>query len=279
MGTGPGKGEVKQLRGLRRISVAGAAVACGVTLDVVPGIPGVSGVFGVFGTTPAYAQSAGVSGVTVGHTSSGGGELVVAGTQQQFLPRGINSASLLYPDALSYTSPAEQSYFDSACSGVGTTSQQELTTAWNAMTTNTDTELLATTEHWQPNGTTSYPRLPTAQTKEAWAQLLPRLGNDPGIILEPLTLGNWLHQQVPGDVVLFDGDQFSGTFQGFTPTSFGMPATAAYAVHPLFCIDGPSGWNKRFGDLEAATSAGVPGQAVVANAWNRSHYCHRCPGG
>jgi len=322
------------------------------------------------GTAPAFAQSAGTAGVAVGKTSSGAGELVIAGTQQQFLPRGINSVGLLYPDALSYSNTTEQQYFDSQCSGVASADQQELTTAWTAMTTDTDTELLAMEEHWQANtvrfhvsegalayeneqglsqytdavgsvirqaramglvvivdvdteqfgctpahnypaGGSGLPTLPTGKMKEAWAQLLPQLGNDPGVILEPMnepdvvtecgsnlttqqlradwaagcgspdigmvSLGTWLRSQAPDNVLVFDGNQFAGMFDGFTAASFSMPANSAYAVHPFYYVDGPAAWDQRFGDLEAAPSAGGQGQAVVADAWNRSSNCSTNP--
>jgi hypothetical protein len=346
------------LRGLRRITILAAVLA----------IEAASGA--AVGTAPAFAQSAGTAGVAAGKTSSGAGELVVTGTQQQFLPRGINSVGLLYPDALSYSNTAEQQYFDSQCSGVAQGNQQELTAAWTAMTTNTDTQLLAMEEHWQANtvrfhvsqgalayenenglsqytdavgsvirqaramglvvmvdvdaeqygctpahnypaGGSGLPTLPTGKTKEAWTQLLPQLGNDPGMILEPMNepdvvtecgtglttqqlwadwasgcgspdigmvnLGTWLRGQAPDNLLLFDGNHFAGTFDGFIAASSGMPANSAYAVHPFYYVDGPTAWGTRFGNLEAASSAGGQGQAVVANAWNRSLNCSTSP--
>jgi Cellulase (glycosyl hydrolase family 5) len=166
-------------------------------------------------------------------------------------------------------------------------------------------------------------KLPTGKTKEAWDQLTPALGDDPGVILEPmnepntgpecdnptgsqewtdwaygcgspdigmLSLGNWLRTSAPSpdgqatgvsNVLLFDGDNSGNTFTGFNASSFAMPAGSAYAVHPFYYVDGPDGWDQRFGDLEEAPSPGGPGQgqAVVADAWNESANCPSDPHG
>jgi hypothetical protein len=181
-----------------------------------------------------------------------------------------------------------------------------------------DTEPFSCTpQHIYPAGGPGTVRLPTGKTKEAWAQLTPVLGNDAGVIMEPMNepdsatecgalswtswangcgspgpdigmkaLGNWLRTAAPNpagqntgvnNVLLFDADQNGGTFAGFDAASLGMPSNSAYAVHPFYYIDGPTGngttgWDNRFGTMETAPSAGQ-GLAVVADAWNESANC------
>ncbi|HEV2371320.1 MAG TPA: cellulase family glycosylhydrolase [Streptosporangiaceae bacterium] len=326
------------MRALRAISLAAAVLFSGTVLDVASA------------ASPALAATAGVAGVAVG-TGSAAGELVVKGTQQRFLPHGINSVGVMYPAALAYTNAVEKNYMLAHCPTK--IPVQGLTGAQTAMTTDTDTELLAMAEHWQADTvrfhisqgalayeyahhsfasgnnqytdmavnvirqaramglvvdidvdtepytcttSTGMQKLPTTDTEHAWTQLLQQLaavnlGNDPGIILEPFNepdsgaacgtqtwqnwehacsgylgmenVGQWLAQQAPNQVLLFDADNGGSTFAGFSPPA-AMPANSAYAIHPFYFTDGPTGWNTRFGDLEAS------GHAVFANAWNQS---------
>jgi Cellulase (glycosyl hydrolase family 5) len=179
-----------------------------------------------------------------------------------------------------------------------------------------DTEPYSCTpQHNYPAGGSGTVRLPTGKTKQAWAQLTPVLGNDAGVIMEPMNepdsatecgtlswaswasgcgspdigmqaLGSWLRTAAPNpagqntgvsNVLLFDADQNGGTFAGFNAASLSMPSNSAYAVHPFYYIDGPTGsgatgWDNRFGTMETAPSAGQ-GLAVVADAWNESANC------
>lgn len=165
------------------------------------------------------------------------------------------------------------------------------------------------TEEFSCSATTGLQKLPTTDTENAWTQLLQRLAavklaNDPGIILEPFNepdtgtacgtqnwqnwangcsgylgmkdLGQWLsgQPQAQGQVLLFDGDNSGNTWAGFVAA--GMPPDSAYAIHPFYIADGIWGWNARFGDLEAAPADGGQGQAVFANAWNRSSDSRHC---
>jgi hypothetical protein len=360
------------MRAPRRVIMTAAAVLLGAAaFSVAPG------------ASVALAQDAGTVGVAVGTTSTGAGELVVKGTQTRFLSRGIISVGLLYPGAMTYSDPGEQSFITAQCAGMQSGTTAKLTTAWNALHTNPDMTFLAMREHWQTNtvrfhlsqgalayenenhlsqytdavlsviqqaramglvvivdvdtepysctpphvypgsGTSGTVRLPTGKTKEAWAQLTPVLGNDAGVIMEPMNepdsatecgalswtswatgcggpgspdigmqaLGNWLRTAAPNpagqstgvdNVLLFDADQNGGTFAGFQAASLGMPSNSAYAVHPFFYTDGPTGngttgWNNRFGTMEKAPSGGGQGLAVVADAWNESANCASDP--
>lgn len=342
------------MKALRAAALAAAVLVNGAALIVAPA------------AAPALAATAGVAGVGVGQTKAGAGELVVDGTSQKFLPHGINSVGVLYPGAMTYTNAAEQDYIQSECTAnVNQNAVPALTTAWNAMTTSTDAELLAMKEHWQADtvrfhvsqtalayefanhsfasGNNQYTdqvvnvirqaralglvvdvdvdteqfgcptiadgqKLPTTDTENAWTQLLQRLSavklaNDPGIILEPFnepdsgtacgtqswsnwdsgchgylgmqTLGQWLSSQAPDQVLLFDADNGGSTFQGFVAADWNMPPNSAYAIHPFYFNDGTSGWDARFGNLEAAAPVGQ-GRAVFANAWNQSANNQNC---
>ena len=342
------------MKALRATALAAAVLVSGAALDVAPA------------AAPALAATAGVAGVGVGQTKAGAGELVVNGTSQKFVPHGINSVGVLYPGAMTYTNAAEQNYIQSECTAnVNQNAVPALTTAWTAMTTSTDAELLAMKEHWQADtvrfhvsqtalayefanhsfasGNNQYTdqvvnvirqaramglvvdvdvdteqfgcptvaggqKLPTADTQNAWTQLLQRLAavklaNDPGIILEPFNepdsgtacgtqswqhwangcsgylgmqaLGQWLSGQAPDQVLLFDADNSGSTFKGFVAADWNMPLNSAYAIHPFYFNDGTSGWDARFGNLEAAAPGGQ-GQAVFANAWNQSSNNQNC---
>jgi hypothetical protein len=142
-------------------------------------------------------------------------------------------------------------------------------------------------------------KLPDQLTEEAWAQIAPSLGHDKGVILEVfnepntntecstgtsvnwtdwatgcgtgpdegmVTVGQYLRTLAPENVLLFDGDSNASQFTGFTPPST-TPANSAYTVHPYSYTDGPSGWDSRFGDLQAS------GSTVVVTEWNESVTC------
>jgi hypothetical protein len=139
-------------------------------------------------------------------------------------------------------------------------------------------------------------KLPDQLTEEAWAQIVPTLSGDRGVILEVFnepntdtecgafswtdwatgcgtgsdegmnTVGSYLRGLAPDNVLLFDGDNDAGKFSGFTPPS-GMPANSAYTVHPYYYVDGSSGWDTRFGDLWSS------GYTILASEWNESSNC------
>jgi hypothetical protein len=156
-------------------------------------------------------------------------------------------------------------------------------------------------------------KLPDGRTRAAWAQLLdPTLEQDPGVLLEVfnepsavrackvgrwpetnwkdwatgcghdprqgmLTTGQWLRAKAPRNVLLFDGDSYAYTFQGFVVPS-GMPSNSAYTVHPFnYVIRGNKtrsirNWNARFGRFERS------GHALLVTAWNESFSCPKDPG-
>ena len=146
-------------------------------------------------------------------------------------------------------------------------------------------------------------KLPDQLTEEAWTQLAPSLGHDRGVILEifnepktetecgalnalnwtdwatgcgtgahegMVTVSQYLRTLAPNNVLLFDGENNAGKFNGFTPPA-GIPANSAYVAHPYYYLDGPKSWNVRFGDLQAH------GSTVVATEWNESSACKNAP--
>ncbi|MFA7657793.1 cellulase family glycosylhydrolase [Acidithiobacillus thiooxidans] len=153
-------------------------------------------------------------------------------------------------------------------------------------------------------------KLPDLRTEQAWKQLLDsRLTHDKGVILEVfnepsttracadgtfrhpdwkswahgcgrepdqgmLTVGRWLRQQAPENVLLFMGDGVDFGFSGFTVPR-GMPPNSAYSVHPYQYVvrgnltDSIHAWNTRFGNLA------VSGHAVIATEWDEG--LKHCP--
>ncbi len=153
-------------------------------------------------------------------------------------------------------------------------------------------------------------KLPSEGTLAAWTQLAPSLGDDKGVVLEifnepqskvPCATGvdwSWLEwaygcdtdpdtgidgmvplglavrELAPDNVLLFDGDNNAGKFNDFVPPAE-MPGNSAYAIHPYFYADGPTGdgpaggegWDDRYGHLQAS------GEALVATEWNGSASC------
>ncbi|MEO6922726.1 MAG: cellulase family glycosylhydrolase [Bryocella sp.] len=139
-------------------------------------------------------------------------------------------------------------------------------------------------------------KLPDQLTKEAWAQLIPSLTLNKGIILEVFnepqtsvecsmqswtywatgcgtgssegmkTVGAYVRSLAGNTVLLFDADGNGGTFGGFTPPT-GMPGNSAYTIHPYFYTDGSTGWDTRFGSLQTA------GHTVIITEWNESANC------
>src|SRR5207248_1061408 len=64
------------------------------------------------------------------------------------------------------------------------------------------------------------------------------------------------------NVLVADGAHYAGQLQGVPIlTDPGSTYQIAYAVHPFYYTDGPTGWNTRWGYLTAT-------QAVIATAWN-----------
>ena len=149
-------------------------------------------------------------------------------------------------------------------------------------------------------------KLPDQLTEEAWTQLLdPTLTRDRGVILEIFnepntsiactagrswsdwatgcgrtdrgmaTVGQYVRNLAPNNVLLFDGDNDAGEFTGFdVPPD--MPDNSAYTVHPFFYDYGAVSnsephWNARFGHLQAS------GNTVVVTAWNESSNCPKDP--
>jgi hypothetical protein len=146
-------------------------------------------------------------------------------------------------------------------------------------------------------------KLPDHLTEEAWAQLAPFLGHDRGAILEVFnepntetecgalnalnwsdwasgcgtgadegmgTVAQFLRTVAPDNVLLLDGENNAGKFNGFTPQA-GIPANSAYAAHPYYSADGPGAWDTRFGNLQ------THGSTVVATEWNESGTCKKSP--
>ncbi len=146
-------------------------------------------------------------------------------------------------------------------------------------------------------------KLPDHLTEEAWAQLAPLLGYDRGVMLEVfnepntekecgalnalnwtdwatgcgtgadegmLTVSQFLRTVAPDNVLLIDGENNAGTFNGFTPPA-GIPANSAYVAHPYYYVDGSRNWDIRFGDLQ------THGSTVVATEWNESGACQKDP--
>ncbi|TDE10951.1 glycoside hydrolase family 5 protein [Jiangella asiatica] len=153
-------------------------------------------------------------------------------------------------------------------------------------------------------------KLPNEDTLAAWTQLAPSWGDDKGIVLEifnepqskrpcptgvdwswpewaygcdtdpdtgidgMVPLGLAVRELAPDNVLLFDGDNNAGKFNDFVPPPE-MPDNSAYAVHPYFYADGPTGdgpaggegWDDRFGHLQDS------GEALVATEWNGSASC------
>ncbi|MGH8280447.1 MAG: cellulase family glycosylhydrolase, partial [Gammaproteobacteria bacterium] len=138
-------------------------------------------------------------------------------------------------------------------------------------------------------------KLPDRQTEAAWAQLAPSLRQVPGAMLEifnepntqvacgnssstswtewaygcggddvgMVALAGFVRKLAPGDVLLLDGDRNAETFAGFHSPP-GIPANSAYAIHPYGYTDGPTDWNRRFGDFQNQ------GHAVVATEWSET---------
>jgi hypothetical protein len=159
-------------------------------------------------------------------------------------------------------------------------------------------------------------KLPNSLTERAWKQLLdPTITNDRGVILEilnepntnqacstglpwprvnwkdwaegcgndpnqgMLTVGQYVRELAPKNVLVFDADADAASFAGFVVPS-GMPSNSAYAVHPYSYIYGIHDrkatsirvWNERFGDFERS------GNAVVVTEWNEDFKFKRDPG-
>ena len=155
-------------------------------------------------------------------------------------------------------------------------------------------------------------RLPDINTEQAWAQLLnTTLTNDTGIILEVfnepdaevacnlgsytqpdwtawatgcgnepqqgmLTLGQYLRNLAPNNVLLFDGEGIDFGFAGFTVPA-GMPSNSAYTFHPYNYVfnsslaDSSSAWDAIFGNFAAG------GQAVFVTEWDEAFACPNDP--
>jgi hypothetical protein len=146
-------------------------------------------------------------------------------------------------------------------------------------------------------------KLPDHLTEEAWAQLAPFLGHDRGVMLEVfnepntekecgalnalnwtdwatgcgtgadegmVTVAQFLRTVAPDNVLLLDGENNAGKFNGFTPST-GIPDNSAYVAHPYYYVDGVRNWNIRFGDLQ------THGSTVVATEWNESGACQKDP--
>ncbi|MDG7000347.1 MAG: cellulase family glycosylhydrolase [Nitrososphaerota archaeon] len=107
-----------------------------------------------------------------------------------------------------------------------------------------------------------------------WTDWATGCGTEPGQGM--LTVGKWLRQKAPNNVILFDGDSSAYTFQGFVVPS-DMPVNSAYTVHPFDYVtsgsesDSISNWNARFGDFENS------GHAVLITAWNEAFQCPNDP--
>jgi hypothetical protein len=110
-----------------------------------------------------------------------------------------------------------------------------------------------------------------------------------------LTVGAYLRQLAPLNVLIFDADNDAGAFycnadgtdcfcdpsggNCFPVPSGGMPANSAYAIHPFFyvlasgnppspdLVKSQANWDARFGDFEQA------GNTVMVTAWNASLNC------
>ncbi|TDD67513.1 hypothetical protein E1262_18850 [Jiangella aurantiaca] len=153
-------------------------------------------------------------------------------------------------------------------------------------------------------------KLPNDDSVAAWSQLAPTWVDDMGVVLEifnepqskrpcatgvdwswpewaygcdtdPATgvdgmvpLGQAVRAMAPDNLLLFDGDNNGGKFNDFTPPP-DITDNTAYAIHPYFYADGPTGdgpaggegWDERFGHLQES------GQAVVNTEWNGSASC------
>lgn len=173
--------------------------------------------------------------------------------------------------------------------------------------------LSCTPDDTHANGTVGPQRLPDGLTQEAWSQLAPALGTDPGVVLEifnepsslaecgspqswshwangcmtgvtprgMVRLANYVRGLAPDNVILMDGDLSAETFAGFSRAYYaGIPSNVGFAVHPYNYAatssdlsTDQSDWESKFGTLQHATSAGGQAQAVVVTEWNSSANC------
>jgi hypothetical protein len=155
-------------------------------------------------------------------------------------------------------------------------------------------------------------KLPDVNTEQAWSQLLnSTLTSDKGVILEifnepasfttcnagtytqpdwtvwatgcgnepqqgMLTVGQYVRNLAPNNVLLFDGQGPDFGFTSFTVPA-GMPSNSAYTVHPYGYVvngslaDSTSAWDARFGNF--ATS----GHATFVTEWNEAFSCPSDP--
>jgi len=80
-----------------------------------------------------------------------------------------------------------------------------------------------------------------------------------------LTLGEYVRKLAPQNVLIYDMDRNAESAE--QAGDFKLPPNAIFAVHPYVFVDGPSGWDTRFGDTYAK------GNNLITTEWNSLGSC------